>query len=334
MVSLPKIRQPHRCLQLKVQCSCSGSSFTSTALTHATSNQFDGASWSTASRRRMLKKAVRVVRGWWWWCRRDSFRKLSAACTVCFLVNFIANLDSAPDQIGGLMTELKTDGNIQTIQRDLSDGVATLILELTRPAGSSSDDKVVAVGQHVARVIINNKSCTYPRFWMRLVGDVLVTMEFRQGAQSKLYHWNGSFAIPMEGNYSVEARWYGCAQNGTSWSLLQNPIEIQAIGPPYTPVNQQKESYLFANSGWISHEKVPFSGALQTGYVWTDLDIGEPDPDDFVRLVDEKSGIRTIVSKRGTFKKQRACTNSAKLGTTSSFASGAVQRCGASDKDS
>jgi hypothetical protein len=101
----------------------------------------------------------------------------------------------------------------------------------------------------------------------------------------------------------VDARWYGCAKNDTVWSPLQTPIKIRAVGSRYISTNQPKESYLFSNSCWISNTKVTPAVEPLPDYVWTDLESGDPDPDDLIKLVGDKLGIRTIISKRGTFKK-------------------------------
>jgi hypothetical protein len=263
-------------------------------------NDHDGSQTSS-----LLREAISRIQG----CRRDQIQKVSVVFISLLFVLFQIFLSSSAEKVGEgatiSMTDLKTDSDVRTIRQDLSSGEATLVLELKRPTSteSTSASDAVAVGQHEVKVIILNTSCKYPRFWVSLVGDALVTMDLVQGTKSSSQTWSGLFAIPFEGTYTVEARWYGCVQDGTTWSPLSSPINFRAVGPRYIPMMRPKESYLFANSAWISSKRIASAGEpLLPDYVWTDRVDGASEPDDILTLNDERVGINTAILKSGTLR--------------------------------
>jgi hypothetical protein len=247
---------------------------------------------SMAPRASLLNEAVRRIKGF----RPDRIRNLSVAYIAVFLVTLHFFLKSS--------TNNDTDVAPGAISTVLKSGLATLILEFKRPAESLSDSDLVLVGNHQAKVVIQSKSCKYPRFCIRLVGDALVPMELVQGSKPDGQTWSGSFFIQSEGKYSVDARWYGCEEGDTSWSSLNVPIEIRAVGSLSAAMGRYEESVLFADSAWISKERFATKeGEALPDYIWTDprataaLETG-----DLIKLENPKLGIRTAISKRGTLK--------------------------------
>jgi hypothetical protein len=67
-----------------------------------------------------------------------------------------------------------------------------------------------SLGPHEAKVVILKSDCIHPRIAMRLKGEALVFIPL-QGHGST---WSATFYMPVSGAYEVDARWYGCSNNG------------------------------------------------------------------------------------------------------------------------
>jgi hypothetical protein len=191
---------------------------------------------------------------------------LSIVAVAIVSITLLVYLNSESDVMGAAIStkELKTNSDIRIIHQELSPGNATMILELMR---SEPNSDTIAVGQHKVQVTITNKACEFPQFWIRLVGDALVPVELSQVTKSKYQNWNGVFNIPIKGTYKVDARWYGCTENETSWTPLHAPIDLHAVGKHSIPEERPKEAYLFADSAWVATR----NNSLPE-YMWMDLD--------------------------------------------------------------
>lgn len=191
-----------------------------------------------------------------------------------------------------------------TIKRDLGKGAATLILELkqfTVAPFTTWDLVSVQTGQHRVRVFVHDDTCECPHFWARLQGDALVSVKFSKAGQE----WTCTFSIPFQGNYSVDFRWYGCDKPmRVDWISLSIPVELQAYGRQIFPTDRSKESYMFANSFWVSKRRLPFPfQALENlpDYMWWNPYQNTTGQDNIVPVEVETLGIHTMVSKHGTF---------------------------------
>jgi hypothetical protein len=250
-------------------------------------------------------------------------QKFVLCCVVTVLVVFIVAVDnneSTPLAASSLLSGLTvnaSNGNARVIRKELSAEEFTLIFELT-PSQSSLDDTSVSTGDHTAQIVIRNKDCENPNFYLRLVGEALVPILLTQndGSTSRMKKqekWSGRFSIPVQGKYFVEARWYGCDEERTpDWIPLQFPIEIHAVGARALPEHTSKESYLFADSIWLSTSSITNTEKLALpDYVWVDPSASN-DPS-FISLPIKDMG-GTIATTNGTFKEPHQAYRFAETG--------------------
>ena len=85
------------------------------------------------------------------------------------------------------------------------------------------------LGPHNVKVQVN-PSCTIRGVWIRIEGDALVAINLIEKKQTMTTttEWNGSFTLPIEGNYELTLYWYGC-ENKHQQSQKQEQSILQRI---------------------------------------------------------------------------------------------------------
>lgn len=186
----------------------------------------------------------------------------------------------------------KDDGVVNAIQieRRINQDAALLLrlsrqrsqFENSNSAPSSSATPIVALDHHACYVVVvGNEKCSYPRFWVRLVGDALVSIHMvEDDAQNNI--WRGTFDIPVEGSYRLDVRWYGCSSTASgdgssSWSTASEPLSFQAAGHATAGEAREKmDETLFApGSVWLSTLSVSsLQGRDLPSYVWMNPKVG------------------------------------------------------------
>lgn len=170
--------------------------------------------------------------------------------------------------IGFVVTqELQTHSKskqIDGIKQHLDDGVI-LSLEMDR-----KNDRAVTMGPHKARVAITQKSCPKPRLWMHLVGAALVSIPMDPENDDKS-RWSASFAFPVEGDYTLEVRWYGCDEEVNTFTGLAKPITFNVKGGDsegQLQTTRSSEPEIFPVGFWASKQKFSNAESIQAPYVW------------------------------------------------------------------
>ena len=233
------------------------------------------------------------------------------------LHKFLRNV-TAPDQV-------------LILQQPLSHH-ATLVLELQRVTSAPADGEVVvSTGLQTAHVFFNDENCPDPHFGVRLKGTkvALVPILLAQSS-SKAKQWTGSFLLPIEGTYQVDAQWDGCGseEDGSvkttkaeklSIVVKNKPVEFNVVGstffPPTSFVRSLEhnppsigEGATFSDGVWVSTQGMSYEYGNQkvdiaqyTDYLWVDPTRRKiTDPDDLMILEEEDTHIHTIISKSGT----------------------------------
>jgi hypothetical protein len=103
--------------------------------------------------------------------------------------------------------------------------------------------KKVSLGPHKATLIVK-KACQNPGLWMRFEGDALVPILLREGGTI----WDGSFTLPVEGNFSLVAYWHGCDGSG---ELQRRTILTTVVAQDIAMIDSRTQS-LFPSAAWIS----------------------------------------------------------------------------------
>lgn len=224
------------------------------------------------------------------------------------------------------------------IQQQPLSSFATVVFELQKTNGAV--DTTVPTGRHTAHVFFNKQDCLNPRFGVRLQGDkgFLVPVLLVESDSHPKQQWSGSFNIPVEGVYRVEAMWFGCDleddQEGidmitaTADATKASVIEFEAVGPTTFPARQFPLSFehdprsigegaTFSDSVWMSTDDMAFVKPKSmeprtdtnvtvrvteyTKYLLVDSSINFiPDSSDLMILDDAETNLRTIISRRGT----------------------------------
>jgi hypothetical protein len=170
---------------------------------------------------------------------------------------------------------------------DISTDV-TLVLQLARSTDPESSDDDVALGPHIAQLVVNPKTCKNPSFWIRLVGATLVNVRLAEDKSKAT--WTGSFSIPVQGTYRVDARWYGCDGHGKRWTPLPDPVALQAVGAS-VPVDTAIS--LFSNgSSWTSTQGIESGDVQLPDYIWKNPEV--PAQTDFIKTT------HNVILKEGT----------------------------------
>jgi hypothetical protein len=150
------------------------------------------------------------------------------------------------------------------VKQHLDEGVI-LSLEMER-----ENDNTVTLGPHKARVAITKKGCPKPRLWMRVVGDALVSIPLDPENDDKR-RWSASFSFPLEGTYSLEARWYGCDETATAFKGLSDPIKFKVKGGDSEGQllkSRSSEPQVFPVGFWASKRKFKNPAEINAPYVW------------------------------------------------------------------
>jgi hypothetical protein len=151
----------------------------------------------------------------------------------------------------------------KVVRVDISKDV-TLVLHLARFTEPNSSGDEVALGPHSAQLVANPKTCKNPSFWIRLVGTTLVDVHLAEATNKAT--WSGSFSMPVQGTYRVDARWYGCDGHGKISMPLPDLVTLQAVG---TAVPAETDISLFSNgSSWTSTQGIESGDVELPDYIW------------------------------------------------------------------
>jgi hypothetical protein len=176
------------------------------------------------------------------------------------------------------------------VRADIAKDV-TLVLQLARSTDPKSSEDDVSLGPHRAQLVVDPKTCKNPSFWIRLVGTTLVNVHLVEDTSKAT--WTGSFSIPVQGTYRVDARWYGCYGHGKSSTLLPDPVTLQAVG---SAVSADTAISLFSpGSSWTSTQGIesPSDDVQLPDYIWKNPEI-PAQSNNFIKTS------RTVVLKEGT----------------------------------
>jgi hypothetical protein len=185
-------------------------------------------------------------------------------------------------------SKMKGVAGRKIVRVDISKDV-TLVLQLARSTEPVSSDEDVALGPHSAQLVVNPKTCKNPSFWIRLVGTTLVNVHLVEDTSKAT--WTGSFSIPVQGTYHVDARWYGCDGLGKSSTPLPDPVKLQAVG---TTIPTDTTISLFSNgSSWTSSQGIESGDVQLSDYIWKNPDI-PAQPNNFIKTA------YSVVLKEGT----------------------------------
>lgn len=194
------------------------------------------------------------------------------------LVGFYYFLSSPQQQQQGDVQVLKGSSTTTVIQKSLKspakeetgrvvivDDKIKLVFDMNQI--SSDDVVVVGLGPHAMRVLIEG-DCPQPRLHVRLHGDALVNIAIQND-------WSASFDMPVEGNYKVDAKWFGCEGGGTPVSPAE-AVTFIAKENGYAPrmVSSNSSLHLFPTGFWLSKAKFPSQEAIiNSDYVWLPIDM-------------------------------------------------------------
>jgi hypothetical protein len=155
------------------------------------------------------------------------------------------------------------------IVREISKNRVTLVLQFSTVGTSESSDEDIGLGPHSAQLVVNPKTCKNPGFWIRLVGPTLVNVHLVEATNKAA--WTGSFSIPVQGTYHIDARWYGCDGQGKSSTPLPDPVTLQAVG---TTVPTDTNISLFSTgSSWTSSKGMESGDIKLSDYIWKNPDV-------------------------------------------------------------
>jgi len=133
----------------------------------------------------------------------------------------------------------------------------------------SDDSNVVSSGKQHKAILTLTKSCPSPRLWLRIEGDVLAAIILYE---TKGNVWEGTFAIPIPGVFSLVAYWYGCTD--TEQTLKQRIPLINVTTKDAAIYDASIDRPFFPRSAWL-----PSKGFTQLNeeptqpYVWHSLDV-------------------------------------------------------------
>ena len=153
---------------------------------------------------------------------------------------------------------------IDGIKQSLEEGVI-LSLEMDR-----KNDFSVTLGPHKARVAIGKKGCPKPRLWMRLVGAALISIPMDPENDDR-NRWSAAFAFPIEGEYLLDVRWYGCGDEETSFTKLAEPISFTVKGgnsQDQILTTRSSNPEIFPAGFWALKRKFKNAVSIHSPYVW------------------------------------------------------------------
>lgn len=114
--------------------------------------------------------------------------------------------------------------NAMEIRRTLGDH--ELVIYLDQPEAG-----LASLGPHSAHLLVKN--CPRPRLWLRWKGFALVPVPLVESMDGR--SWSGEFTFPANGEYALQAQWYGCDTNSTASTDLDETLELKAAGTRPTP---------------------------------------------------------------------------------------------------
>eukprot|EP00543_Licmophora_paradoxa_P010463 CAMPEP_0202457762 /NCGR_PEP_ID=MMETSP1360-20130828/14689_1 /ASSEMBLY_ACC=CAM_ASM_000848 /TAXON_ID=515479 /ORGANISM="Licmophora paradoxa, Strain CCMP2313" /LENGTH=491 /DNA_ID=CAMNT_0049077921 /DNA_START=76 /DNA_END=1551 /DNA_ORIENTATION=- len=179
----------------------------------------------------------------------------------CGLIALVFAITQDLKAAGGLT--FATDGIRLPIEED-----AIVTLNMKR-----LNDNEVSLGPHQAAVIITNSLCQTPRIWMRLKGDALVLIPLNP-AQDDIYKWTATFYLPLQGNYELDARFYGCQDSDTTtdigYQTIQNQVTFTAGNGGISQMLPSKSSKnIFPVGLWLNKDRFREDATItNTDYVW------------------------------------------------------------------
>jgi hypothetical protein len=211
-----------------------------------------------------------------------------------------AYLSKPPDS--SATSKLKGVAGRKIIRADISKD-ATLVLLLARSTEEpESPDDAVALGPHSAQLVVNPKTCKNPRFWIRLVGATLVHINLVEDASKAT--WRGSFSIPVQGSYRVDARWYGCNAHENILTPFPEPVTLQAVGTDFAV----SDISVFANgSSWTLTQGIEAGDVKLPDYIWKNPEV-PAQANNFIKTSD------SVVLKEGTVRQPNGFYAFAQLG--------------------
>lgn len=151
-----------------------------------------------------------------------------------------------------------------TIKRTVGT-VATVIFKMkyekTYTSTFDAGEMEIDSGTHKVQVKPSYR-CEYPRFGLRLVGSALVHIYLKKSGSI----WEGSFQIPLEGQYQVEMKWFGCDKDDSSIKSIagfDSPVRlVVATGATPPATSASPRDALFGNSVWVATRE------SSSGYLW------------------------------------------------------------------
>ena len=103
----------------------------------------------------------------------------------------------------------------------------------------------------------------------------------------------------VEGTYSVNLKWFGCASEESSDSLHAELLKLDVTGSPVGRKSDHRT--IFATASWLSKSLIPSIADDErfADYVWIDQEslIGTIDEDEYIHLDNRNVSI----ARRGTF---------------------------------
>lgn len=190
--------------------------------------------------------------------KRHSRNKTLAAIVLAGVLGWTIYLGSVEE---GLSSSYVLREGIRTPAAifDIDLGVRVIMtLDTLKPGPTTT----VTLGPHQATLFIPN-SCRYPSLWLRLEGDALVPVLLSEGATQ----WEGSFTLPIEGNYTLVAYWYGCDGNS---NLQKRKVLTSMTAKDSAMLDRASQDVaLFPPSAWISSKRFNKKASeIEQTYVW------------------------------------------------------------------
>jgi hypothetical protein len=185
---------------------------------------------------------------------------------------------------------------------------ATFLVDFKGEQEQGGDNNVVIVnnlGPHKASLFVE-KSCKDPAFGVRWQGDALVGIKLQEESNQQV--WSGTFYFPFEGNYKLEAYWYGCGGQDPKTVQLDldsgSSIHVKGLSSSSSSTTvmmaeTNANTSLYPNSAWVSSQKLSLSDDNNDNdvkgqpYIWFDPKV----PTEKATLFHLKE---TIVAKEGT----------------------------------
>jgi len=202
---------------------------------------------------------------------------------------------AAPDSAHSFRNESNFSLNKHSgseFRTELAPGV-TLSLDLRRLSEDHSKDNALTFGPHTIGVFVQRQEeCKYPRVWVRLVGDALISVPI-EPLDGLI--WKGTFSFPVEGTYRVEVKWTHC-DNLFSYTTPMNLTVTGTTGNTSILRHSKSSEPIFQQGLWLSSQKFKAEGSTQP-YIWH---VSRVSALDATLLKASSSRGESLVSKEGT----------------------------------